>query len=357
MKALIAAGGRGTRLRPITHTVNKHMIPVKNVPMIFHALEKIAETGITDVAININEGDREFMDAVGDGSEWGMKITYLEQKGGALGLAHIIQNAREWLGDDPFIFYLGDNIVLGSLKPFIENFEKSGANAYLALVEVEDPQRFGVPEMDEEGNILRVIEKPENPPSPYAVTGIYAYDKTIHNAVDAIKPSERGELEISDAHTQVIEDGGKVSYEVVEGWWKDAGKPTDLLQGNRLLLDLVKHSDKSAKIDDTVTIHGEAEIHEGAQLLGDTVINGPVSIGRNAIITDAIIGPGTSIGHNAVIEGADIEHSIVMDEAQIRCKRRFVNSIIGHNAVIESSEPNESKTHTMIVGEHSQLDL
>lgn len=357
MKALIAAGGRGTRLRPITHTVNKHMIPVKNVPMIFHALEKIAETGITDVAININEGDREFMDAVGDGSQWGVNITYLEQKGGALGLAHIIQNAREWLGDDPFIFYLGDNIVLGSLKPFIENFKKSGANAYLALVEVDDPQRFGVPEMDEDGNILRVIEKPENPPSPYAVTGIYAYDNTIHKAVDSIQPSKRGELEISDAHTQVIEDGGKVSYEVVEGWWKDAGKPDDLLEGNRLLLDLVKHSNKSARMDDTVQIHGEAEIHEGAQLLGNTVINGPVSIGRNAIIKDAIIGPGTSIGHNAVIEGADIEHSIVMDEAQIRCNRRFVNSIIGHNAVIESSDPDQSKTHTMIVGEHSQLDL
>lgn len=357
MKALIAAGGRGTRLRPITHTVNKHMIPVKNVPMIYHALEKIAETGIKDVAININEGDREFMEAVGDGSQWGLNITYLEQKGGALGLAHIIQNAKEWLGDEPFVFYLGDNIVLGSLKPFIENFEKSGANAYLALVEVDDPQRFGVPEMDEEGNILRVIEKPENPPSPYAVTGIYAYDKSIHNAVDSIQPSERGELEISDAHTQVIEDGGKVKYEVVEGWWKDAGKPKDLLEGNRLLLDLIDHKNDAAQTDDTVTINGDVEIFEGAQLLGNTVLNGPVSIGRNTVIKDATIGPGTSVGHDAYIEDADIEHSIVMDEARIVCKRRFENSIIGHNAVIESKDPDKSKTHTMIVGEHSQLDL
>lgn len=357
MKALIAAGGRGTRLRPITHSVNKHMIPVKNVPMIYHALEKIVETGITDVAININEGDRQFQEEVGDGSRWGLSITYLEQKGGALGLAHIIKNAQEWLGDDSFIFYLGDNIVLGSLTPFIENFKKSGANAYLALVEVEDPQRFGVPEIDENGNILRVIEKPENPPSPYAVTGIYAYDKTIHKAVDSIQPSHRGELEISDAHTQIIQDGGNVQYEIVEGWWKDAGKPKDLLEGNKLLLELIENSNQAERIEDSVQIHGNVEIHEGVKLLGNTVIHGPVSIGRNAVIVDATIGPDVSIGHNTHIESASISHSIIMDDAVIMCDKKFENSIIGHNAVIKKAKETEPSTHTMIVGEHSEIQL
>src|SRR3989338_8858943 len=201
MKALIAAGGRGTRLRPITYSMNKHLIPVANKPMIYYALEKIAQAGITEVAININEGDGTIEKDVQDGSRFGLHITYLEQNGGALGVAHIIKNAQEWLGDDSFVFYLGDNIVLGSLKPLVEHFQKSNANAYLALSAVSDPERFGVPVINDKGEITAVIEKPQHPPSQYAVTGVYCYDKSVHEAIAHQLPSERGELEISDTHT------------------------------------------------------------------------------------------------------------------------------------------------------------
>lgn len=357
MKALIAAGGRGTRLRPITYSMNKHLIPVGNKPMIFFALEKVAEAGITEVAININEGDTELPEAVGDGSQWGLKITYLEQKGGALGLAHIIKNAQEWLGDDSFVFYLGDNIILGSIVNFVENFQKSGANAYLALSEVPDPQRFGVPEINEKGEIVRVIEKPENPPSNYAVTGIYCYDASIHEAIAAITPSERGELEISDTHTAMIHRGGKVKYEVVKGWWKDTGKPYDLLEGNRLVLDLLTPSNNAKHVDPGVLIQGKVEIMEGVQIFGQTIIRGPVTIGRDAIIRDSYIGPFTAIGHIVEVQASEIENSIVMDEADINCQKRIVDSIIGRNATITSVMDTRPSGHKLMIGENAQVEL
>ncbi len=357
MKALITAGGRGTRLRPITYSMNKHLIPVGNVPMIVHALKKIAETGITEVGININEGDTSIEDLCGDGSEWGLKISYLEQIGGALGLAHIIKNGRKWLGDDDFIFYLGDNIILGSLKEFVDNFKKSGANAYLALSKVHDPERFGVPEINEAGEIVRVLEKPENPPSDFAVTGIYCYDKTVHDAIDAIKPSPRGELEISDTHTQMIQSGGVVKYEVVEGWWKDTGKPYDLIEGNALLLDGMAHANNAGEVEDGVEIIGDVDIQEGARILGRSVIHGPVSIGKNAIIRDAIIGPHTTIGHMTEVSGATIQNSIIMDEADIETAETITESIIGHNARISSAHKTKPSGHKMIIGENAQLEL
>lgn len=358
MKALITAGGRGTRLRPITFSMNKHLIPVANKPMIFYALEKIAEAGITEVGININEGDADLPEAIGDGSAWGLKITYLEQVGGALGLAHIIKNAREFLGDDSFVFYLGDNIILGSIKPFVENFEKSGANAYLALSEVPDPQRFGVPEINEAGEIVRVIEKPENPPSQYAVTGIYCYDSSVHDIVENLKPSARGEYEISDTHTGIIESGGTVKYEIVEGWWKDTGKPYDLLEGNRLLLDGIDDSrDESATIEPGVDIHGTVHIGKGAQILGRSVIKGPVAIGEHAIIRDSIIHPYSAIGKHSELDGAQVENSIIMDEADIRCDKPIVESIVGHNVTLLSAHKTRPNGHMMIVGENSIVEL
>jgi glucose-1-phosphate thymidylyltransferase len=357
MKALIAAGGRGTRLRPITYSMNKHLIPIANKPMIFHALEKIAEAGITEVAINVNEGDNTIQEAVGDGAQWGLRVTYIEQVGGALGLAHIIKNAQYWLDDEPFVFYLGDNIVLGSIKPFIEKFQARGANGYLALSKVPDPQRFGVPEMNAKGEIVRVIEKPLNPPSEYAVTGIYCYDASVHEAVNNIKASPRGELEISDVHTYLIEHGKTVKYEIVDGWWKDTGKPTDLLEGNRLLLENLEKQNAASRVDETADIQGKVEILEDAQILGKTVIRGPVSIGRGAIIRDSYIGPYTSIGHFCEVDGSEVESSIVMDEADIQTDKRIVDSIIGRNATIQSAHLTKPAGHKMIVGENAQIEL
>ncbi len=358
MKALITAGGRGTRLRPITYSMNKHLIPVANKPMIFYALEKIAEAGITEVAISINEGDHTMEEAVGDGSRWGLSVSYLEQIGGALGVAHVIKNAHEWLGDDSFVFYLGDNIVLGSIKPMVEAFQESGANAYLALSKVDDPERFGVPVIDKDGKITEVIEKPENPPSDFAVTGVYCYDKTVHDAIDGLKPSERGELEISDTHTQIIRSGGRIEYQIVEGWWKDTGKPFDLLEGNALLLDQIEEKNEASKVDDGVIITGKVSIGKDAQLLGQTVIRGPVAIGDGAIIRDSIIAEHSAIGNKTEVTSSEIQHSIIMDEADIRCGKKISNSIIGHNATISDvRESDDPDAHHMIIGENAQLEL
>ncbi|PIW36731.1 MAG: glucose-1-phosphate thymidylyltransferase [Candidatus Kerfeldbacteria bacterium CG15_BIG_FIL_POST_REV_8_21_14_020_45_12] len=357
MKALITAGGHGTRLRPITYSMNKHLIPIGNKPMIFHAIEKIAEAGITEIGINVNEGDHTIEESVGDGSAWGVKVTYLEQAGGALGLAHIIKNARDFLGEDSFVFYLGDNIILGSIKPFVEAFLSSGASGYLALSKVPDPQRFGVPELGKNGEILRVVEKPENPPSEFAVTGIYCYDASVHDAVDGIEYSERGELEISDVHTWLIENGHTVKYEIVEGWWKDTGKPGDLLEGNALVLDALEGANQATTVEEGVELKGEVELLEGCQVLGKSVIHGPVSIGRNAVIRDAWIGPHTTIGHSTEIEGARVERSIVMDEADIRTDKHIVDSIIGHNATISLPHSETESGYRMIIGENAQLEL
>jgi len=200
MKALITAGGRATRLRPITYTTNKHLIPIANKPMIFYALEKVAETGVKEVGINVNPGETEIQQAVGDGSRWGLKITYIEQVGGPKGLAHIIKNAKEFLGNEPFIFYLGDNVILGSIKRFVEKFVNEHLNVLLAFARVPDPERFGVPVI-QDGKVLRVEEKPAQPKSNFAQTGIYIYDHCIFDAVENIPPSPRGEYEISDANT------------------------------------------------------------------------------------------------------------------------------------------------------------
>lgn len=358
MKALITAGGRGTRLRPMTYTMNKHLIPLANKPMIVHAIEKIAETGIAEIGININEGDTTIEEICGDGSRWGVSITYLEQEGGALGLAHIIKNAQEWLGDSSFVFYLGDNIVLGSIKKFVDAFAVSGASGYLALSKVPDPQRFGVPEIDADGNIVRVIEKPENPPSEFAVTGIYCYDKHVHEAVNNIQPSARGEYEISDVHTYLIENNHDVKYEVVEGWWKDTGKPVDLLEGNNLLLDHIVEKNEAAQMDSRVQIEGTVHMEEGVKLLGSTRIIGPVAIGRDTTIRDSVIGPHVSVGSATEIEAAHIERSIVMDEVDIRFDqsriKKIVDSSIGHNVSIHHTESEHS---SMIVGENTFIDL
>ena len=356
MKALITAGGHATRLRPITYTTNKHLIPVANKPLIFYALEKFADTEIKEVAINVNKGEVKLKEAVGDGSRWGLKITYIEQKGGALGVAHVIKNARTFLGDDDFVFYLGDNIILGSIHDFINKFKNDKLNCLLALSKVRDPQRFGVPQIDENGRIISVEEKPSDPKSEYAVAGIYVYDKTIHAAVDSLKPSSRGELEISEAHQYFIDHGKKVGYSVITGWWKDTGKPYDLLEGNQLILNSITEDIKGT-VDKGVDIQGRVVIGEGSRIEGRSFIRGPVHIGKNTIIRGSYIGPYTSIGDRVEIIGTEIEHSIVFDEADIECNRRIVDSILGRNCTISNSFNTYPRGHKIIAGDNSQIEL
>lgn len=357
MKALIAAGGRGTRLRPITYLHNKHLIPVANKPMIHYALEKIAKTGITDVAINVNPGDTELSEALGDGTRWGLHITYLEQKGGALGLSHIIKNAQDWLGDDSFIFYLGDNIILSDINDFVREFEEKKLNCMLALSYVRDPQRFGVPEMNAKGEITKIEEKPERPKSNFAVTGIYIYDNSIIEAVNAIKPSARGELEISDAHTYLIDHGYKVGYKEISGWWKDTGKPYDLLEGNQLVLSDMQPKNNAALVEEGVALQGKVNIGEGTRILGHSFIRGPVVIGQNCVLRDCYIGPFTSIGDRVEVSGGEIEHSILMEDVDISTGQRIVDSILGQNVQVTAAHKTFPRGHKLVLGDNSTVEL
>ncbi|HQT91074.1 MAG TPA: sugar phosphate nucleotidyltransferase, partial [Candidatus Kryptobacter bacterium] len=234
-KALIASGGRGTRLRPITHTQNKHLIPIANKPILHYAIEAAVAAGINEIGIVTNAESNEVPQAIGDGSKWGVRITYIPQDAPS-GLAHVVKIAEPFIGKDNFIFYLGDNMVVGGVKKYLDEFERGGANCFLTLAKVKDPERFGVPEI-KDGLIVRVEEKPSNPRSNYAVAGIYIYDSSIFEAVKSIKPSARGELEISDAHQYLIDHGRKIGFSEITGWWKDTGKPLDLLEANRLILE------------------------------------------------------------------------------------------------------------------------
>jgi glucose-1-phosphate thymidylyltransferase len=356
MKALITAGGKATRLRPITYTINKHLIPVANKPMIFYALEKIAETGVREIGININPGETEIQKVVGDGSRWGVKITYLEQIGGPKGLAHIIKNAKDFLGNEPFIFYLGDNIILGSIKRFVDKFANEKLNALLAFARVPDPERFGVPVI-QGGRILRVEEKPAKPQTNLAQTGIYIYDPQILNAVENIPPSSRGEYEISDANTYLIKKGFNVGYEEITGWWKDTGKPGDLLEGNQLILHDLADIKNEAEVASGVVIQGKVKIEKGTYVGGKSLIRGPVVIGKNCVIQDSYVGPYTSIGDNAKITNTEIEHSIIFNNADIKCGRRIVDSLVGYNAVIASSRDSLPLGHKLIIGDNSMVEL
>jgi glucose-1-phosphate thymidylyltransferase len=356
MKALITAGGRATRLRPITYTTNKHLIPIANKPMIFYALEKIAETGVKEVGINVNPGEKEIQQTCGDGGRWGVRIKYIEQVGGPKGLAHIILNAKDFLGNEPFIFYLGDNIILGSIKRFVEKFLNERLNVLLAFARVPDPERFGVPVI-QDGKILRIEEKPSQPKSNFAQTGIYIYDPHIFEAVENIAPSARGEYEISDANTYLIERGFNIGFEEITGWWKDTGKPEDLLEGNQLILHDLSDIKNEANVAPGVIIQGKVKIEKGTYIGGRSLIRGPAVIGKNCIIQDSYIGPYTSIGDNAKIANTEIEHSIIFDNSAIKCGRRIVDSLVGHNAVIASSEDSLPLGHKLIIGDNSVVEL
>ena len=358
MKALITAGGRATRLRPITYTINKHLIPLANKPMIFYAIEKIAEAGVTEIGINLNPGEEEIQKACGDGSKWGVKITYIEQTGGPKGLAHIVKNAQPFLGNEPFIFYLGDNIILGSIVPFVEKFKSSKVNCLLALSKVKDPQRFGVPEL-RDGRIVKVEEKPSEPKSDFAVTGIYVYDANVFKAVEAIQPSPRGEYEISDVHSWLIDHGYAVGYEEITGWWKDTGKPEDLLEGNQLLLSELaqRASTIEGEIDAAASIQGKVWIGKNSKIGPRVLIRGPVVIGEGCKIENSYIGPYTAIGNEVEIYNTEIEHSVVFDYVDINCSKRIVDSLLGTNATIVSAHDSLPSGHKLVVGDNAVVEL
>ncbi len=353
MKALIASGGRGTRLRPITHTQNKHLIPIANKPILFYAIETVVEAGITEIAIVHNADSDEVPKFVGDGSRWGARITYIPQERPG-GLAQVVALAEPFIQNEKFVFYLGDNMVVGGIRRFIEEFEKSGVNCFLTLAKVKDPERFGVPEI-RDGRIVGVEEKPKAPKSQYAVSGIYLYDHHIFEAVKQLKPSARGELEISEAHQYLIDKGYALGYAEITGWWKDTGKPSDLLEANRLVLDsLQPHIE--GEVDKQSDVAGKVVIEPGTRIV-NSKIRGPVVIGRNCIIENSYIGPFTSIGHGTQIRNSEVEYSIVLDECKILSVGiRIEGSILGND--VEIVEANgKPRVHRFMIGDQSRIEV
>jgi glucose-1-phosphate thymidylyltransferase len=353
MKALITSGGRGTRLRPLTHTHNKHLIPIANKPILHYAIEKVVAAGIKEIGILINEGCIEVIKGIGDGSRWGAHISYIEQKA-PLGLAHVVKISQDFIGDEPFIFYLGDNMVVGDVTRFIDAFKKDDVNCYLTLSRVKDPERFGVPEI--KGNrIVRVEEKPKQPKSQYAVAGIYIYDHHIFEAVNNIQPSARGELEISDAHQYLLDHGYKVGFAEITGWWKDTGKPIDLLEANRLILEH-KEPVVEGEIDDRSHVAGAVTIGKGAKII-DSHIRGPVIIGKNTIIENSYIGPFTSIYDDCIIRNSEVEFSILLCQCQIiDVKIRIESSLLGNDVQIVRAN-GKPTTHKFMLGDQSRIEL
>ncbi|MEE8114417.1 MAG: glucose-1-phosphate thymidylyltransferase, partial [Nitrososphaerales archaeon] len=349
MKALIASAGRGTRLRPITHTRNKHLIPIANKPMLHYAIEATTSAGIKDIAVVVNADSDEVLEAIGDGSRWGAKITYIPQAAPG-GLAQVVALAEPFIGKDKFIFYLGDNMVVGGLRRYIDEFESSDCNCYLTLARVKDPERFGVPEI-KNGRIVSVEEKPKNPKSSYAVSGMYLYDSHIFEAVKAIKPSRRGELEISDAHQYLIDKGYRIGYAEITGWWKDTGKPSDLLEANRLVLDNVT-PDMNGDADTQSVIAGRVVVGRGTKIV-KSVIRGPAMIGENCVIEDSFIGPFSSIGNNTLIKKSEVEYSIILRDCKVvNVGIRLEGSILGNDVEIVEAA-GKPRVHRFMIGDQS----
>jgi glucose-1-phosphate thymidylyltransferase len=354
VKGLILAGGVGTRLRPITYTSAKQLVPVANKPILFYGLEHMADAGVTEIGIIVGDTRNEIMSAVGDGSRWGVKITYIPQES-PLGLAHCVLIAGDFLGDDNFVMYLGDNLLEQGLRDFVQAFaSEDDAAAQILLHRVPDPQRFGVAELNDLGEVVRLMEKPAEPPSDLALVGVYLFDRSIHDAVRAIEPSARGELEITDAIQWLVDHGHRVRTRILEGWWIDTGKLTPLLEANRLILEQLERS-VDGKVDEASNIEGRVVIHAGARVVNST-IRGPAIVGEGTQVIDSYIGPFTAVAQDCELVHSEIENSVVLDHSRIVDAGRIADSLVGRHVEVTRTGERPRATRLM-VGDHSRVDL
>jgi glucose-1-phosphate thymidylyltransferase len=367
VKGLILSGGAGTRLRPITHTSAKQLVPVANKPILFYGIEDMAAAGIREVGIITGETGAEVREAVGDGSRFGVRVTYIPQDE-PLGLAHCVLIARDFLGDDDFVMYLGDNMLQQGLVEFIERFEADrhradrpsfegdhrAPAAQILLSEVPDPHRFGVAEVDAHGHVVRLVEKPQDPPSNLALVGVYLFTAAIHDAVAAIEPSPRGELEITDAIQWLIDHDRPVRHDLLQGWWLDTGKKDPLLESNRRVLDDLEPR-VDGKVDDDSQLDGRVVIEAGAEVVGSRV-RGPAIIGRGARVVDSYIGPHTAVAAGCEIRESEVENSVILERARIVGVPRLVDSLIGRDTEVHRSGARPKATRLMI-GDHCSIDL
>jgi len=353
MKGLILSGGKGTRLRPLTFTQAKQLVPVANKPVLFYGIEALKEAGIKEIGIVVGDTKDEIKEATGDGSGWGVRISYIEQEA-PLGLAHAVKISAGFLGDEPFIMYLGDNILKSGIKSLVEEFKEKKPNSLILLTEVPNPQLFGVAELND-GKVVRLVEKPKKPMSNLALVGVYMFDFHVFEAVDAIKPSWRGELEITDAIQYMVEHGYEVHPHLVTGWWKDTGKIEDILEANRLILESIVGKIQG-KVDEASKINGQIIIEEGV-VVQNSVIRGPAIIGRESEIIDSYIGPFTSIQERCKIIQTEIEHSIILEGSEIRdVGSRIDESLIGRDVKIYKCPPKPS-AYRLIVGDKSEIGI
>jgi glucose-1-phosphate thymidylyltransferase len=352
MKGLLLAGGHGTRLRPLTLTGNKHMIPIANKPMLFYGLEHIINAGIKEIVIILGPVQEGIREIVGDGSKYGVKIEYVYQPE-PKGLAHAVQISEKFLGNSPFVMYLGDNLIKQGVIPLIRTFYNEKSDCVICVSPVENPGQYGVVELDTFGKVKRLVEKPKDPESNLALAGVYLFNQNIFEAVNSIKPSWRNELEITDAIQYILEKERKISVQEISGWWKDTGRPEDLLEANQLILDDTD-SKIEVSLDSTCHVRGKVSIREGTQIKPRTRLKGPVIIGRNCVIgPNVYVGPYTAIGDNSTVISGEIEGSIIMDNVFINCKKRIVDSIVGSRSVIEANDSDLPGGSKLIVGENT----
>ncbi len=353
LKGLILSGGRGTRLRPITYTSAKQLVPVANKPVLFFGIEAMAAAGIEEIGIIIApETGEEIKQVTGDGSAFGVKITYILQDEPA-GLAHAVLTAEPFLGTSPFVMYLGDNLLQGGMNELVDAFKSNEPDALILLTPVDDPQSYGVAELTD-GRVTRLVEKPKEPKTDLALCGVYMFTATIHDAARAIEPSPRGELEITDAIQHLVDTGQRVEPHVVRGWWKDTGRLDDMLEANRLVLDTIETRTDGEMVDSTT--HGRVVIEEGAKLERSTV-RGPAVIGKGAHLVDCYIGPYTAVGPACVVENAEVEHSILLEGSSVKgLDGRMESSLLGRNVKIgrTTSQP---RAFRFMVGDNSEIGI
>jgi len=353
VKALVLAGGSGTRLRPITHTSAKQLVPVANKPVLFYGLEAIRDVGITEVGIVVGDTAPAIQSAVGDGGAFGLNVTYIRQPA-PLGLAHALLVAREFLGDDDFVMYLGDNFIVGGIATLVEEFRASRPDAHIMLTAVQDPRQFGVAELDSTGQVIGLEEKPDRPRSNLALVGVYMFTSAVHEAVAALTPSRRGELEITEAIEELMASGHKVTSTIISGYWKDTGNVADMLEVNRMVLESVEPA-VDGEVDPASELIGRVVIGTGARITGSRIV-GPVIIGAGTEVTGSYIGPFTSVAPGCVIADSEIEYSIVLTGTSIRGVRRIEASLIGHDVDVTPAPP-VRQAHRLVLGDHSKVQI
>lgn len=351
MKALVLSGGEGSRLRPITHTNAKQLIPVANKPILFHALEAIRDAGIVEVGIVVGSTAGEVKSAVGDGSQWRLSVTYVHQEA-PLGLAHAVLTAREFLGEEPFVMYLGDNVLLEGITRFVEEFERHRPNAQIFLARVPEPERFGVAVL-EGARVTRLVEKPAEPISDLALVGVYLFDHTILEAAATLRPSGRGEYEITEAIQHLVDTGRTVRAEMVEGWWKDTGKPADLLEANRMMLS-VQEPRIEGDVDGSSRVEGNVVVERGVKVVRSE-LRGPAIVGEHTVIEDSVVGPFASISAGCSVVGSTVGNSIVLEGCAIQGVRGIVDSILGRHVEVRHSKA--QGVHRVIAGDQSQIEV